>query len=333
MPVSSAVRIQGVSKSYGPIQALKNVSFDVPSRSIFGLLGPNGAGKTTLFSIIANFLRQDTGTVTVLDIDTRRISQLRGRLTILPQDAQFQRNVPILDQLIFFRRLDGQSKAAAEKEVMTALEQVGLDSVARRRVGSLSHGMQKRLGIAQAFLGHPEVILLDEPTAGLDPANARQIRDLVKALQARATIVVSSHNLAEIQELCDHVAILHRGEVVRAAAVAEITRKGHELNFDLSRRLTDVELARVRGVRGVAQFAPNSAAPDATGNGAPTYLATLDLSAPGVDLDGTVSQLLRTLLDLGVTPRRMAEGRSLETHFLQLTGGGLVGYDPSVQRG
>ncbi|MHC4352715.1 MAG: ABC transporter ATP-binding protein, partial [Planctomycetota bacterium] len=204
--MTHVVSIEGISKRFGRIQALNDVSFEVPSNSIFGLLGPNGAGKTTLFSIVADFLKADAGTIEVLGIDTRTISRLQGRLSILPQDAQFQRNVPILDQLVFFRLLAGRTKKQAHVEVVHSLELVGLESFAKRRVGSLSHGMVKRLGIAQAFLGHPEVILLDEPTAGLDPASARQIRDLIKQLQERATIVVSSHNLAEIQELCGHVA-------------------------------------------------------------------------------------------------------------------------------
>ena len=171
--MTHVVSIKGISKRFGRIQALNGVSFEVPSHSIFGLLGPNGAGKTTLFSIAADFLKADAGTIKVLGIDTRGISRLQGRLSILPQDAQFQRNVPILDQLVFFRLLAGRTKKQAREEVVHSLDLVGLKSFAKRRVGSLSHGMVKRLGIAQAFLGHPEVILLDEPTAGLDPASAR----------------------------------------------------------------------------------------------------------------------------------------------------------------
>ena len=188
--MTDAVRIDGISKRFGRVQALQSVSFEVPPRSIFGLLGPNGAGKTTLFSIVANFLKPNAGRAEVLGIDTRNIHLLQGRLNILPQDARFQQNVPILDQLVFFRELEGSTRAQAQEEVRHTLEQVGLDSYAKRRVGTLSHGMIKRLGIAQAFLGKPEVILLDEPTSGLDPANARQIRDLVKQLQERTTIVV-----------------------------------------------------------------------------------------------------------------------------------------------
>ncbi len=318
-----AVSIQGLSKRFGRTQALSAVSFDVPSHSIFGLLGPNGAGKTTLFSLTANFLKANAGLVEVLGIDTRYISRLRGRLSILPQDAQFQSNVPILDQLVFFRRLAGRTKPQAQEEVLHTLDMVGLQSVARRRVRSLSHGMIKRLGVAQAFLGHPEVILLDEPTAGLDPANARQVRDLIKQLQESATILVSSHNLQEIQELCDRVAILDRGRLVLTGSVDEITRSRRECQFGLSRPLQDGELQRLRAIRGVrsieATNVPNAGANHPARSA--EYLVVLDLSTEGVDQDVIIAALLRDILDLGITPRRLTEGRSLESQFLEVTGG------------
>ncbi|MHC4559585.1 MAG: ABC transporter ATP-binding protein [Planctomycetota bacterium] len=317
--MTNVVSIKGLSKSFGQIQALSNVSFEVPSHSIFGLLGPNGAGKTTLFSIIADFLKADAGTIEVLDIDTRYISRLQGRLSILPQDAQFQRNVPILDQLVFFRLLAGRTKQQAREEVIHSLELVGLQSVAKRRVSSLSHGMIKRLGIAQAFLGHPEVILLDEPTAGLDPAGARQIRDLIKQLQEHATIVVSSHNLEEIQELCDHVAILNHGNLVLAGSVDEITRADREYNLCLSRALQHSELEQLRSIEGVRSIKmlsdPGANQPKASAE----YLVTLDLSADHVDQDALIGAILRSVLDMGVTPRKLTEGRSLESQFLEVT--------------
>ena len=318
---AEVVSIQGISKGFGHIQALDDVTFTVPAHAIFGLLGPNGAGKTTLFSIVADFLKADRGTVEVLGHDTRHISRLQGRLTILPQDAQFQRNVPILEQLVFFRLLAGRTKAQARDEVMHCLELVGLESVARRRVGSLSHGMIKRLGIAQAFLGHPEVILLDEPTAGLDPANARQVRDLIKALQEKTTIMVSSHNLAEIQELCDHVAIMDHGKVVLTGAVDEITRANREVFLGLSRPLAPEELEQLQAIAGVKRLESQPEPVASLQRPTYDYLVTLDLSQDHLDQDQVVGSLLKHTLDLGHTPRKLAQGRSLETQFLEVTGG------------
>ncbi len=315
------VSIKNLSKSFGPVAALKGVSFDVPANSIFGLLGPNGAGKTTLFSVVADFLKADAGTVEVLGVDTREIVRLQQRLSILPQDAQFQQNVPILDQLIFFRLLAGRSKQQARAEVMQSLKLVGLESVAGRRIRALSHGMIKRLDIAQAFLGEPEVILLDEPTAGLDPANARQIRDLIKRLQERATVVVSSHNLAEIQELCDHVAILDHGSLVLTGSVDEITLADREYNLTLSRPLETAELENIGTLAGVRKIDLLPATPRNQNNGSADYLVVLDLCEETVNADDVLASILRTLLQAQITPRKLTEGRSLESRFLHLTGG------------
>ena len=319
--MTHVVSIKGLSKRFGRIQALSKVSFAVPLHSIFGLLGPNGAGKTTLFSIIADFLKADAGTIEVLGIDTRCIWRLRERLSILPQDAQFQRNVPILDQLVFFRLLAGLAKRQAREEVRHSLELVGLQSFAKRRVSSLSHGMVKRLGIAQAFLGQPEVILLDEPTSGLDPASARQIRDLIKQLQERATIIVSSHNLGEVQELCDHVAILDHGNLVLAGSVDDITRAEREYNLCLSRPLQNNELQQLSSIEGVRSIEMLSHPGANQGKGSAEYLVTLNLSAEHLEQDAVIAAILRSVLDMGVTPRKLTEGRSLESQFLEVTGG------------
>ena len=306
----SAIRIANITKQFGRFKALDNVSFEVPPHSVFGLLGPNGAGKTTLFSIAAGFLKADSGSMEVLGSPVQQVSELRGRVSILPQDAEFQRNTPINEQLVFLRMLEGQDRATAESEVAKSLELVGLGDYARRGARVLSHGMAKRLGIAQAFLGSPELIILDEPTAGLDPANAKQIRDLIRSLHTRATIVVSSHNLAEIQELCDHVAILDHGKLVTAGSVATLTSAARELDLRLSRALTEAELAGLRALPSVVAVVAKSP---------PDYMLKLNLS-DGSDWDTVVGRVLSTLLEAGAVPRRLGEGQSLERHFLEVTG-------------
>ncbi len=302
-----ALEIEGVERRFGATVALAGVSFSVPRHSIFGLLGPNGAGKTTLFSIIAGFLRADAGRWRMLGEDGRRLHRLFGRVSILPQDAQFQRNVPILDQLVYFRRLNGRSRLEARREVGEALERVGLGEYAMRGVQVLSHGMLKRLGVAQAFLGEPELILLDEPTSGLDPRNARQIRDLVRSLRSRATILISSHNLLEIEEICDHVAILDRGRLVAAGSVAEVTHAGRYLRLELGRTPIWSELESMRQVTGVTEIV---ALP-------PAGLAVT--IAPDVDPDATILALLEILVKLKLPPRALTRGSSLEDQFLSLT--------------
>jgi ABC-2 type transport system ATP-binding protein len=311
------LKVNGISRRFGQIKALDNVSFNVKAQSIFGLLGPNGAGKTTLFSIVANFIHPDSGSIEVLGHNVKEVSKIKGRLTILPQDALFQQNVPIIEQLIFFRLLDGKTKAEAEKEVKRTLEMVGLGEYINRRIHSLSHGMIKRLGIAQAFLGDPEVILLDEATSGLDPKNAKQIRDLIRELQTRSTIVISSHNLAEIQDLCDHVAILHQGKLVACGSVAEITRTGRKMEVSLSRLLTSEETEKLSSLPGIKSLSLI---------GSERYSIALDLarmeaSRPGEDpADKATSNLVQAILDFGITPREFRVGATLEEHFLKVTG-------------
>ncbi|MEO6597345.1 MAG: ABC transporter ATP-binding protein [Planctomycetota bacterium] len=307
-----ALSIQNLTKTFGSTKALDCVSFEVPNGSIFGLLGPNGAGKTTLFSIAAGFLAADRGTMRVLGVDIAHVSQLQGRMTILPQDAAFQRNVPIVEQLMFLRRLDGSDVATAEREVDEALEKVGIAQYKKRGIHALSHGMLKRMGIAQAFLGTPDVILLDEPTSGLDPQNARQIRDLVRQLQQsrQVTTVISSHNLAEIQELCDHVAILDKGKLKIAGPVQEITRQGRMIELTASRPLTEADRVRLRtvpGVHGIEERGPQR--------------YRLALAIPdGQSADECMIATMRAVLDLGIAPRAMSEGNSLEEFFLKVTG-------------
>jgi ABC-type multidrug transport system ATPase subunit len=309
--MAEALRIQNLSKRFDRTKALDDVTFDVPMGSIFGLLGPNGAGKTTLFSIAAGFLRADGGSLRVLGTDIAHVSQLQGRMTILPQDAAFQRNVPIVEQLVFLRRLDGSDVATAQREVNEAMERVGIAQYKNRGIHALSHGMLKRLGIAQAFLGQPELILLDEPTSGLDPQNARQIRDLVRELQQsrRVTTVISSHNLAEIQELCDHVAILDHGKLVIAGSVQEITRQGRRIEVTTSRPFVESDRAHLRtvSVSTIEELGPQR--------------YRLQLALPdGQAADDAVIAVMRAILDLGIAPRAMTEGNSLEEYFLSVTG-------------
>lgn len=320
-----ALEIDAITKSFGSTRALSEVSFRVKSRSIFGLLGPNGAGKTTLFSLAANFIHADSGTIRVLGIDVRNSSELRGRLGILPQDALFQRNVPIREQMAFFRLLAGRSRGEADSDVDEALELVGLEEYRHRPIQHLSHGMIKRLGIAQAFLGEPEVILLDEPTAGLDPRNAHQVHEIIRKLRERSTILVSSHNLPEIQELCDHVAILQKGKLVSEGAVDEITSSEQKIDLRLSRRLEAAEIESLLEIHGIEAFEFVEST---------RYSVSLNLIdragfAPDEPVEGErlrqasdaiLAELLASLVASRAVPRFLREGNTLEAHFFKVTG-------------
>ena len=310
--MDAAIRVQSLTKSFGTFKALDDVSFDVPKGSLFGLLGPNGAGKTTLFSIAAGFLGASGGSVEMIGSDVRKIGDLHGRFSMLPQDAAFQGGIPVVEQLVLFARLSGFSHDEAELKAMEALERVGLADVARRNARTLSHGMMKRAALCQAFLGNPEIMILDEPTAGLDPENARGIRELVRSLRGERTIVFSSHNLREVQELCDHAAILHQGKLEACDSMAALTAADHLVRITLGTPLTD---AAAKDLEALAPVDSLQRTEDETFN-----LRLLVEDAAG--RDQALKAVLRCLIDAhDLVPRSLNEGASLEARFLEITGG------------
>ncbi len=314
--MEAAVRVQGLTKRFSRSVALDAVTFDVPVGSLFGLLGPNGAGKTTLFSVAAGFLAPTAGTIEVLGIDVREISRLRGRFSMLPQDAAFQSGIPVIDQLVMFARLNGYEPDEAKQRAHDALKLVGLEDVARRNARALSHGMLKRVALCQAFLGEPEVILLDEPTSGLDPENARLMRDLIRKMSGKKTVVLSSHNLREIQEVCDYAAILHKGKLEICASMEELTSSNFLVRITLGSALTPAAEAALRALPAVASLAKTS----------PTeFNLELDVSGPG-GKDAALKAINKTLVvDHDLVTRSLQEGASLEARFLEITGGTFDG--------
>ncbi len=232
----TALECRGLRKSYGNVVALRGVDLTIPRGSIFGLVGPNGAGKTTLFSVACGFLKADAGSVTIAGHSVSPKSPPRpGTLSILPQDAGFMPQLSVERQLAYYAELGGMTAAAARTEAGRVLELVQLQEVVGRPPDSLSHGQRKRVGIAQAFLASPKVIILDEPTAGLDPQVSREIRRTVREISGGdCTVVVSSHNLGEIEDLCHEVAILNKGEIVRQDKVSALVGAATEIAFRMS---------------------------------------------------------------------------------------------------
>ncbi len=316
--MTQALSIQNLSKRFGSFAALDDVSFDVERGSLFGLLGPNGAGKTTLFSIASGFLLATSGHAEVLGIDIRNVSALRGRFSILPQDADFQSGIQVIDQLTMFGRLAGKSKEEAQRNAMFELERVGLEDVARVNAQSLSHGMAKRVALAQAFLGDPEVIILDEPTAGLDPDNARKIRELVRSMKGDKTVLLSSHNLQEIQDLCDTVVIIDKGKVRFDADMSTITQSDNLSRISLFGKLPDSVCETVNSLGVVSKVETDLRDQE-------THLNVHFSFGESDTKETAMRSVLETLLSGGVVPRKIVEGASLEQRFLEVTDGQFDG--------
>ncbi len=216
------IECQGLTKRYGSTLALDNLTLSLPAGEPIALIGPNGAGKTTLLSVLCGFIRPSNGEVSILG-ERPGSAGLTGRLSALPQDALLDPRLSVGRQLRFFARLQGMGAAGAKKEVERVLQLVDLSDSMHTKPADLSHGMRKRIAIAQALLGSPELVLLDEPTAGIDPPNAKMIRDLVREQSSRTTFIVSSHNLDELERLCGSVVYLEKGRLISAGPLSDDT--------------------------------------------------------------------------------------------------------------
>ncbi len=210
--------LNGITKSYGQIQALKGVSYEVPEASVFGILGPNGSGKTTMLSIILDILKPDAGSFAWFgqpgSPDTRK------QIGSLLETPNFYHYLSAVDNLNITQAISGRGDAA---EIDRVLEIVKLTERKRSRFSAYSLGMKQRLAIAAALLGDPQVLVFDEPTNGLDPVGIAEIRELIKELARRGkTIIMASHLLDEVEKVCTHVAIMKRGTLLTAGQVDEV---------------------------------------------------------------------------------------------------------------
>ena len=206
------IQCTNVTKHFGSKTVLQQLSFELAQGDTAALIGPNGAGKTTLFSILCGYLRPDSGSISLFGHKPGS-SALFGKVAALPQDAQFDPAFSIGEQLDFYGRLQGLSHKAAPEETLRVLALVDLADQVKQKAAALSHGMCKRAAIAQAFIGSPQLILLDEPTAGLDPINALHIRQLINRLSGEVSFMISSHNIFELEQLCNKVLYLEHGKL------------------------------------------------------------------------------------------------------------------------
>ncbi|EMA41875.1 ABC transporter ATP-binding protein [Halobiforma nitratireducens] len=217
------ITITDVHKRYGDVVALDGPSFDIPSGSTFGVLGTNGAGKTTLFELLVGHDRPDSGRIEVGGIDVDAAGhQVRERVAFLPEHAGFPDAMTGREVLDVHARMRGLE--ARDDRIDDTLETVGLTEAADRAVSGYSNGMGRRLGLAAALLGEPPVLVLDEPTAGLDPRGVTTFHEIVERIdrETDATVVLSSHVLSEVERLCDEVAILEGGELRAVGPVDEL---------------------------------------------------------------------------------------------------------------
>jgi ABC-2 type transport system ATP-binding protein len=206
---------KNITKNFGKFVAVDNLNIHVQKGDIYGFLGPNGAGKTTTIGMLSGLIRPTNGTATINDLELSDINNIKKNVGVFPQESNFYPDRSAKDHMILYGSLKGLNKMQALSESVRLLQLVGLNESEDVKVGNFSHGMKKRLGIAQALIGNPDLLILDEITNGLDPLWAKQVRDLITELNKDGiTIVFSSHNLFEIQQICNRVGIIHKGQLV-----------------------------------------------------------------------------------------------------------------------
>ena len=255
----TALEVTNLVKCYGKRRALDGLTLRIPRYSVTGLVGSNGAGKTTLMMTIAGFLTPNSGQINLLGNGPFDADVHGGRFAILPQDSELPLTSCPLELLTHYGRLQGLSLQTAQKSATDMLEAVNLGDRANSPIRSLSHGMRKRIMAGQCFLGNPEIILLDEPLNGLDPREAARMRSFIAKRRTEQTIVISSHNLNDIEQLCDHVAFIEHGKTVRFAPVDKITNKASILVYTLTGAPTDLNaLEQVLGENGTLKFNPEN---------------------------------------------------------------------------
>ena len=227
MTAAVALEASGLRKSYGRVRAVEGLDLTVPAGTVLGFLGPNGAGKTTVIRMLSTILRPDAGFFSVGGIPCTQPGEIRRRIGVLPESAGYPRVQTGEEWLTFHARLYGQPRTQARVTARRLLDEVGLAERAASLVSTYSRGMRQRLGVARALVNGPQLVILDEPTLGLDPSGQRQLLDLVSriARERGTTVIISTHLLAEVEQTCDQVLILHRGRVVAEGTVAEVVQR------------------------------------------------------------------------------------------------------------
>lgn len=223
-PAERLIEVRGLGRHFGEVEAVRDISFSVGRGEVVGFLGPNGAGKSTTMQMLVGALAPSAGSVHIDGLDLLEEPALaRARLGYLAEQPPLHRELTVDEYLRFCARLRGLGGARLRDAVAAARARCGLDEVGRRLIGNLSKGFQQRVGIAQAIVHRPRIVVLDEPTAGLDPNQIRQIRALVRELGDAHCVLLSTHILAEVQSVCDRVLILDRGRIVLDQTLAELT--------------------------------------------------------------------------------------------------------------
>lgn len=229
------IEIRNLFRAYDDFMAVQDVSFSINKGEIVGLLGHNGAGKTTMMKMISGYLEPSSGSITIDELDiTRQRAQIQQRLGYLPEVLPVYPEMSVADYLDYVARLKGMHSQQAMQEIRRVIQATDLGNKLIAPISTLSRGYRQRVGVAQAILGKPRLLILDEPTNGLDPTQTRQMRDLIRDISKEATVILSTHIMQEVDALCDRVLIMRSGELALDATLNELRHSNRLLlNSDI----------------------------------------------------------------------------------------------------
>jgi len=306
--MSAAIDVENLTKLYGPLSALHHVSFRVEQGEIVGFLGPNGAGKTTAMRILTCFIPPTSGTARVAGLDCQEHPlEVRTKIGYLPENVALYSDMTVRRFLMFAVAAKGVPRARRRQAVNRVMETCNITEVEKRVIGHLSKGYRQRIGIAQALLNDPPILILDEPTIGLDPGQIVEIRTLVKELGGERTIMLSSHILPEVSQICERILIINRGQIVATDTPANLTtqlRRTLEVRLHVDGPEAEIKEA-IGAVEGVLQVK--------AGTGPGSYLVETDR---GVEVR---PELARTVVERGWELRELTmQDLSLEEIFMEL---------------
>jgi ABC-2 type transport system ATP-binding protein len=255
------VEVRELARSFGSVRALRGISFTIPRGCIAGFLGPNGAGKTTAIRILTGYLAADGGSARVCGLDVAADAlEVKRRVGYLPENNPLWLDMPVDSFLRFAARARGLRGAAAREAVERAAHLTGLASVWKRPLAACSKGYRQRAGLAQALLHDPELLVLDEPTNGLDPIQVLEMRELIRALGRQKTVILTSHVLPEVEAVADRVVLIHQGGVVADGPLAELGRRAGALRARVTVRAAEAELRALLAAAGVTSIERAAAA-------------------------------------------------------------------------
>lgn len=310
------IEVRGLSKSYGDRLAIDHLSFSVSKGEVVGFLGPNGAGKSTTMKIITGYMSPSDGSVMVAGFDVFSDPlEVKRRIGYLPETPPVYGDMKVDDYLRFVARIKGVEEDSVNNHVTTAIKKTNLGEVQSRLIQNLSKGFKQRVGIAQALVSDPEILILDEPTVGLDPKQVMEVRDLIRQLKGQHTIILSTHIMSEVQANCERVIIINRGKIV-----AEDSLQG------LSKRLSGgvrIELKVRRGQDSLAKVLTAAQG---------IHHVQVSGSQLFLDTDGnenTLENLANQVVQQGSGLLEMrSQAASLEDIFIQLTSDKAKGVNP-----